>query len=150
MTRGDAMSRIVLGDLTRLEKLMWAVFDGAFAAGASPELGPDESWERVVCGIFDKLVYIGRNPSDLCPMITVSAKDMQEPCLWAEAPVTCSHHQGLEPTQSTNKGYLAPSVKSMVLAVPPEQVGYQRRQATEAYSEWDEGEEDQVEFDYGR
>ena len=38
----------------------------------------------------------------------------------------------------------------MVSVVPPEQVGYQRRQATEAYSEWDEGEEDQVEFNYGR
>ena len=44
----------------------------------------------------------------------------------------------------------APSVKSMVLVVPPEQVGYQRRWASEAYSEWDEGEEDQAKFDYGR
>ena len=29
-------------------------------------------------------------------------------------------------------------------------MGYQRRQAAEAYSEWDKGEEDQAEFDYGR
>ena len=62
MMQGDAMSRIVLGDITRLEKLMWAVFDGALATGASPELRPDESWERVVHGIFDKLVYVRRNP----------------------------------------------------------------------------------------
>ena len=75
---------------------------------------------------------------------------MQEPGVWAEAPATHSHHQGSEPIWSTNKGHLAPSVKSMVSAVPPEQVGYQRRRAAEAYSEWDEGEEDQVEFDYGR
>ena len=150
MTRGEAMSRIVLGDLAGVEKLMWAVFDGALAAGASPELRPDESWERVVRGIFDKLVYAGRNPSDWCPVITAGAKDMQEPGIQAEAPAMCSHHQGSEPTQSTNKGCPVPSVKSMVSVVPLEQVGYQRRRATEAYSEWDEGEEDQAEFDYRR
>ena len=150
MIRGDAMSRVVLGDLARLEKLTWAIFDGALATGASPELGANESLEWVVCGIFDKLVYVGRNPSDQCPAITVGAKDMQEPSIWVEVPATHGHHQGLEPTQSTNKGHPVPSVKSTVSAVPPEQVGYQRRWATEAYSEWDEGEEDQVEFDYGR
>ena len=71
----------VLGDLTGLERLMWAIFDSALAAGASPELGPNESWEQVVHGIFDKLVYIGGNPSDRCPTITVGAKDMQEPSI---------------------------------------------------------------------
>ena len=147
---GDAMSRVVLGDLSRPEKLMWAIFDGALAAGVSPELRPNESWERVVRGIFDKLVYVGRNPSNWCPAITVGVKDMQEPGVQAEVPAMCSHHQGLIPTQSTNKGHLAPSVKSTVSVVPPKQVGYQRRWAAEAYSEWDEGEEDQVEFDYGR
>ena len=150
MTPGDAMSCIVLGDLTGLEKLTWAIFDGVLATGASPELRPDESWKRVVHGIFDKLVYVGRNPSNRCPVITTGAKDMQEPSIWAEAPTMCSHHQGLEPTWSTNKGCLAPSVKSMVSAVPPEQVGYQRRWTAKAYLEWDEGEEDQAEFDYGR
>ena len=150
MTRGDAMSHVVLGDLARLERLMWAIFDGVLAAGASPELGPNESWERVVHGIFNKLLYVRRNPSNQCPMITMGAKDMQEPSVWAEVPTMLSHHQGSEPTQSTNKGHLAPSVKSMILVVPPEQVGYRRRQAVEAYSEWDEGEEDQAEFDYGR
>ena len=75
---------------------------------------------------------------------------MQEPSVWVEAPTTRSHHHGSEPVQSTNKGCPVPSVKSMVLAVPPEQVGYQRRWAAEAYSEWDEGEEDQAEFDYRR
>ena len=149
MTRGDAMSRVVLGDLAGLEKLTWAVFDGALTTGASPELGPNESWEQVVHGIFDKLVYIRGNPSDRCPVITAGAKDMQEPGVWVEAPAMHSHHQGSEPTWSTNKGHPAP-VKSTVSAVPPEQVGYQRRQATEAYSEWDEGEEDQAEFDYRR
>ena len=144
-TWGDAMSRIVLGDLARLEKLAWAIFDGALAAGASPELRPDESWERVVHAIFDKLVYIGRNPSDQCPTITPGAKDMHEPCVWAEAPATATTR-----AQSTNKGCPAPSVKSTVLAVPPEQVGYQRRWAAKAYSEWDQGEEDQAEFDYER
>ena len=147
---GQRHVRVVLGDLAGLEKLTWAIFDEALATGASPELRPNESWERVVCGIFDKLVYIQRNPSDRCPAITTGAKDMQEPSIRAEVPATCSHHQGLEPTQSTNKGYPAPSVKSTVSAVPPEQVGYQRRWAVEAYSEWDEGEEDHVEFDYGR
>ena len=148
--RGDTMSCVVLGDLTGLERLTLAVFDGVLAAGASPELRPDESWEWVVRGIFDKLVYVRRNPSDWCPTITVGAKDMQEPGIQAEAPATCSHHQGSEPAQTTNKGCPAPSVKSMVSAVTPEQVGYQRRRATEAYSEWGEGEEDQAEFDYGR
>ena len=61
-----------------------------------------------------------------------------------------SHHQGSEPTWSTNKGHAVPSVRSTVLVVPPEQVGYQRRWATEAYSDWDKGEDDQAEFDYGR
>ena len=149
-TQGDAMSHIVLGDLAGLERLTWAIFDGALATGASPELRPDESWERVVCGIFDKLLYVGRNPSDRCPTITVGAKDMQEPNIQVEAPTMLSHHQGSEPTQSTNKGCLVPSVKSTISAVPPEQVGYQRRRAAEAYSEWDEGEDDQAEFDYRR
>ena len=150
MTQGNAMSCVVLGDLAGLGRLVWAVFDGALATGESPELGPDESWEWVVRGIFDKLVYIGGNPSNWCPMITVGVKDMQEPGIWTEVPTTHSHHQGLEPTQSMNRGCPAPSVKSSVLAVPPEQVGYHRRWATKAYSEWDEGEEDQAEFDYGR
>ena len=150
MMRGDAMSCIVLGDLVGLEKLTWAIFDGVLAAGASPELRPDESWEWVVHGIFNKLVYVGRNPSNRCPAITMGAKDLQGPSIWAEAPATCSHHQGLEPAWSTNKGCLAPSVRSTVLAVPPEQVGYQRRRAAEAYSDWNEGEDDQAEFDYGR
>ena len=94
MTQGDAMSRVVLGDLAGLEKLVWAIFDGALATGASPELGPDESWERVVHGIFDKLVYIGRNPSDQCPAITMGAKDLQGPGIQVEAPAMHSHHQG--------------------------------------------------------
>ena len=101
-------------------------------------------------GIFNKLVYVGRNPSDQCPMITMGAKDLQGPGIWAEVPTIRSHHQGLESTWSTNKGHLVPSVKSMVLVVPPEQVGYQRRRATEAYSDWDKGEDDQAKFDYGR
>ena len=120
MMQGDAMSRVVLGDLAGLEKLVWAIFDGALAARVSPELGPDESWEWVVRGIFDKLVYVGRNPSDQCPTITMAAKDMQESSVQVEAPAMRSHHQGLEPIWSTNKGHPAPSVKSMVSAVPPE------------------------------
>ena len=143
--RGDAMSHIVLGDLTGLERLAWAL-----AAGASPELAPDESWEQVVHGIFNKLLYVGGNPSYWCPAITMGAKNMQEPSVWAEAPAMLGHHQGSEPARSTNKGCSAPSVRSMVLAVPLEQVGYQRRRAAKAYSEWDEGEEEQAEFDYGR
>ena len=83
-------------------------------------------------------------------MMTMGVKDLQGPSIWAEAPTTCSHHQGSEPTWSTNKGCPAPSVRSMVLAVPPQQVGYQRRRAAEVYSDWDKGEDDQVEFDYGR
>ena len=150
MMWGNVMSRIVLGDLAGLERLMWAVFDGVLAEGASPELGPNESWEQVMCGIFDKLVYVGRNPSDMCPVMTAGVKDLQGAGIWAEVPATCSHHQGLEPTRSTNKGHPAPSARSTVSAVPPEQVGYQRRWAAEANSEWDEGEEDQAEFHYGR
>ena len=150
MARGDAMSRIVLGDLTGLERLTWAIFDGVLAAGAPPALGPNESWERVVCGIFDKLIYVGRNPSDWCPTMTMGAKDLQGPGVQTEAPAMCSHYQGSKPAWSTNRGCPAPSLRSAVLAVPPEQVLYQRRQATEAYSDWDEGEDDQAEFDYGR
>ena len=150
MTRGDVMSRIVLGDLARLERLTWAIFDGVLAAGVSPELRPDESWKRVVCGIFNKLIYVGRNPSDWCPTMTVGVKDLQGPGVWVEVPAMCSHHQGLELTQSTNKGHPVPSVRSTDLVVPQEQVGYQNRWATEAYSDWDEGEDDQAEFDYGK
>ena len=61
-----------------------------------------------------------------------------------------SHHQGSDPAWSSHKGCLAPAVRSTVSAVSPEQVGYQRRWATEAYSDWDEGEDDQAEFDYER
>ena len=150
MMRGNAMSGVVLGNLSRLERLMWAMFDGVLAAGVPPELRPDESWEQVVCGIFDKLIYVGRNPSDRCPMMTAGEKDLQGPGMWAEVPAMHSHHQGSEPAQSTNKGCLAPSVRSTVSAVSPEQVGYQRRQAAEAYLDWDEGEDDQAEFDYGK
>ena len=139
------MSHVVLGDLVRLERLMWAIFDGVLAAGASPELRPNESWEWVVCGIFNKLIYIRRNPSDQCPTMTTGAKDLQGPGVQVH-----SCHQGSKPTQRTNKGCLAPSVRSTVLVVSLEQVGYQRRRAAEAYSDWDEGEDDQVEFDYGR
>ena len=148
--RGDAMSHVVLGDLSGLERLVWAMFDGVLAAGAPPKLGPNESWEQVVHGIFDKLIYIGRNPSDQCPAMTTGVKDLQGPGIWAEAPTIHSHHQGLDPAQSTNKGHPVPPVRSTVLVVSPEQVGYQRRQATKAYLDWDKGEDDQAEFDYGR
>ena len=47
MMRGNAMSCVVLGDLSRLERLVWAVFDGVLVAGVPHELGPDESWEWV-------------------------------------------------------------------------------------------------------
>ena len=100
--------------------------------------------------ICDKLIYIGRNPSNWCPTVTTGVKDLQGPGVWAEAPTTHSNHQGLEPARSINRGCQAPSLRSAVSAVPPEQVVYQRRQATKAYSDWDEGEDDQVEFDYGR
>ena len=97
MMRGDTMSHVVLGDLSGLKRLVWAVFDGILAAGVPPELGLDESWEWVVHGIFDKLIYIRRNPSDLCPTMTAGAKDLQGPGIPAEAPTTHSHHRGLEP-----------------------------------------------------
>ena len=126
------------------------MFDGVLVAGVPPELRPDESWEQVVCGIFDKLIYVGRNPSNQCPVMTTGAKDLQGPGMWVEVPAMHSHHQGLEPALSTNKGCLVPSVRSMVSAVSVEQVGYQRRWATKAYSDWDEGEDNQAEFDYGR
>ena len=96
--RGDAMSHVVLGDLAGQERLAWTIFDRALAAGTSPEHAPDESWEWVVRGIFDKLLYVGRNPSDWCPAITMGAKNMQEPNVQAEAPAMLSHHQSLEPT----------------------------------------------------
>ena len=83
-------------------------------------------------------------------MRTAGAKDLQGPGVQAEAPAMCSHYQGSEPAQSTNRGCLAPSLRSTVLVVPPEQVVYQRRWAAEAYSDWDEGEDDQAEFDYRR
>ena len=124
MMRGDTMSHVVLGDLAGLERLVWAVFDGVLATGASLELRPDESWEWVVHGIFDKLIHIRRNPSDRCPMMTVGARDLQGPGIQAEAPAIPSHHQGSEPTWSTNKGCPVPSVRSTVSAVSPEQVGY--------------------------
>ena len=124
MMQGDAMSHMVLGDIAGLERLVWAIFDGVLAAGASPELRLDESREWVVCGIFDKLIYIRRNPSDRCPTMTVGVRNLQGPGIWVEASATHSHHQGSEPTWSTNKGCLAPSVRSTVSAVSPEQVRY--------------------------
>ena len=146
MTQGDTMSRMVLGDLSRLERLAWAVFERVLVAGVPPK----ESWEQVVRGIFNKLIYVGRNPSDQCPAMTVGAKDLQGPGVWVEAPTTHSHHQGSDPARSTNKGHPAPCVRSTVLGVSPEQVGYQRRRAAKAYSDWDEGKDDKAEFDYGR
>ena len=150
MTRGDAMSRMVLGDLSRLERLMWAVFDRVLVAGVPPEPGPNESWEWVVHGISDKQIYIGRNPSNQCPALTMGPKDLQGPGVWAEVPAMHSHHQGSEPAWSTNRGCPAPSLRSTVSAVPLEQVVYQRRWATKTYSDWDEGEDDQAEFNYRR
>ena len=102
MMQGDAMSRVILGDLSRLKRLVWAMFDGFLVAGAPPKLRPDESWEWVVHGIFNKLIYIGRNPSDQCPMMTVGVKDLQGPGIQAEVPTKHSHHQGSEPAWSIN------------------------------------------------
>ena len=134
MMWGNTMCCMVLGNLSRLERLTWAMFDGVLAAGAPRKLRPDESWEQVVCGIFDKLIYVGRNPFNQCPVMTAGAKDLQGPSVRVEAPTTHSHHQGSEPAWSTNKGCMAPSVRSTVSAVP----------------KWDEGEDNQAEFDYGR
>ena len=82
--------------------------------------------------------------------MTVDVKDPQGSGIWAEAPATHSHHQGLDPAWSSRKGHPAPTVRSVVLTISPEQVVYQRRWATETYLDWDKGEDDQAEFDYGR
>ena len=150
MTWGDAMSCMVLGDISGLERLTWTRFDRVLVAGVPPKLRPNESWEWVVHGIFDKLICVKRNPSDRCPVMTTGVKDLQGPSVQAEVPTTHSHHQGSDPSWSSHKGHSAPTVRSTVLVVSPEQVGYQRRRAAKAYSDWDKGEDDQAEFDYGR
>ena len=118
MTWGNTMSRVVLGDLTRLERLTRAVFDGALATGASPELRPDESWERVVHGIFDKLVYVRRNPSDWCPTMTVGVKNIT----WCMGRGACNAQppQGLRSHLQYQQGVPSGLCRSTVLAVPPE------------------------------
>ena len=62
MMRGDAICHVVLGDLTKLEKLMWATFDGVLATGASPELGPNSPGSGWCMAFLTNWYTLGETP----------------------------------------------------------------------------------------
>ena len=65
----DALLLVNLKDTCYLERLAWAVYDGALAVGSHPELPGECQWYTVLAGIF-KHIYKGCDEMTHCPPYT--------------------------------------------------------------------------------
>ena len=77
----DALALLNVNDACHLERLMWAVYDGALLVGPQPELPGDCPWCTVLAGIH-KHIYRGCNDTAHCLPHTLGSWDCQE---WIEA-----------------------------------------------------------------
>ena len=73
----DALSLLNVNDVCHLERLTWAVYDGALLVGRRPELPGDHSWCTVLAGLY-KHIYRGCDDVAHCPPHTLGFWDCQE------------------------------------------------------------------------
>ena len=77
----DALVLLNLNDARHLERLVWAVYDGALLVGPWPELPGDRPWCTVLAGLH-KHIYRGHDDVAPCLPHTLGSWDCQE---WIEA-----------------------------------------------------------------
>ena len=73
----DALSLLNMDDACHLERLAWAVYDGALLVGGQPELPEDHPWCTVLAGLY-KHIYRGCDDAAHCPPHTLGSWDCQE------------------------------------------------------------------------
>ena len=73
----DALALLNVDDTHHLERLPWAVYDGALLVGAWPKLPGDRPWCTVLAGLH-KHIYRGCDDVAHCPPHTLGSWDCQE------------------------------------------------------------------------
>ena len=77
----DSLSLLNVNNTCHLERLMWAVYDGALLVGLWPKLPGNHPWCTVLAGLY-KHIYRGCNDMVHCLPYTLASWDCQE---WTEA-----------------------------------------------------------------
>ena len=83
----DALPLVNLKDTRHLERLAWAVYDGALLLGSCPELLGERQWCTVLAGVF-KHIYKGCNEMTHCLPYTLASWDCQQ-----RTEVACEEHR---------------------------------------------------------
>ena len=73
----DAMLLVNLNDTWHLERLTWAVYNGALHVGNHPELLGECQWCTMLVGIFQH-IYKGHDETAHCPPYTLVSWDCQQ------------------------------------------------------------------------
>ena len=73
----DALALLNVDDAHHLERLMWAVYDGALLVGMRPELPGNHPWCKVLAGLH-KHIYRGCDDVAHCLSHTLGSSDCQE------------------------------------------------------------------------
>ena len=68
----DALALLNVNDACHLERLAWAVYDGALSVGLQPELPGDHPWCTVLAGLH-KHIYRGHDDAAHCPPHTLGS-----------------------------------------------------------------------------
>ena len=83
----DAMPLVNLNDTRHLERLTWAVYNGALSVGNCSELLEECQWCTMLAGIF-KHIYKGHKETARCPPYTLASWDCQQ-----RTEVVCEEHR---------------------------------------------------------
>ena len=72
----DALSLLNVNDACHLERLAWAVYDGALLVGMQPELPGNCQWCTVLASLY-KHIYRGHYDAAHCPPYMLASWDCQ-------------------------------------------------------------------------
>ena len=73
----DALALLNVNNVCHLERLVWAVYDGALLVGPQPKLSGDHPWCTVLARLH-KHIYRGCEDTVHCPPQTLGSWDCQE------------------------------------------------------------------------
>ena len=73
----DALSLLNVNDAHHLERLAWAVYDGALLVGEQPELPGNHPWCTVLAGLY-RHIYRGHEDMAHCLPYTLASWDCQK------------------------------------------------------------------------
>ena len=97
----DTLLLVNLKDTCHLERLTWAVYDGALLVGSHPELPGECQWCTMLASIF-KHIYKGCNETAHCLPYTLASWDCQQ-----RMEVACEEHRQNAPCCGHDDGHRA-------------------------------------------